>query len=571
MPIPAGYTPAPSGFFYYTDGSGPYVINEVGAAVLVSRVPFAVDPVTGVGDLISAVGPGAQYRFTSPNLKIAIVGDSMSEGQQAQFPIAANIHYWNTNAVTADNFLVKTFATDTCSSGDAVVVQWDGVKNLTVAIAGDSAGAAVDVTGGGFFLLTSGTNGKTCLVTVRWRLRGGATSYSGTAAGSRTRGNIAVGSVFTPLLGAAKGFAHTVRNYGIGGDQASDIVNRVAQITAWKPDIVLFMIGVNSIGNSVSAVATVADYISAVTSLRSAGALVLASPPIPSGLYTAAQAQAHTYACTLLRNQLDSIAGVVRLDLDQPFYNPTGTSGTGFINTTLYSSDSLHPSCSAWESLLLVAGDRVKKAITAKIFHTTSGADAYDATLNPGGNLLGVKAGLSGTGGTLGASPVPTGTLPDSWTDANDGSAGSFTSVTYSRQARTDGGPGQWVRGVFATASGGASGRYVSGNISTAPTVGSRYRVGIAIRVLSASLVNRLDMNLAYGGGSAGSSFMLTNPVVNAMSSGSITDSGTLYFVSDEVTIPSGTTSAVFYLRVNCATGGSITLDFQEPFLIPVL
>lgn len=35
MAIPAGYTLAPSGFFYYTDGSGPYTVSQAGVATLI--------------------------------------------------------------------------------------------------------------------------------------------------------------------------------------------------------------------------------------------------------------------------------------------------------------------------------------------------------------------------------------------------------------------------------------------------------------------------------------------------------------------------------------------------------
>ena len=65
-------------------------------------------------------------------------------------------------------FVVVARGDAACATSDSVVIAFDGVKYMTVAIAGDGAGTAVDVTGGGIFHLSSGTNGKGINVALRW-------------------------------------------------------------------------------------------------------------------------------------------------------------------------------------------------------------------------------------------------------------------------------------------------------------------------------------------------------------------------------------------------------------------
>lgn len=80
---------------------------------------------------------------------------------------------------------------------------------------------------------------------------------------------------------------------------------------------------------------------------------------------------------------------------------------------------------------------------TASVFHGFSRGDVYDATYNPGGNLMPNGGVGSGTGGTKVGTNV-SGSVVDGMQVAI--LSGSATAVVCSVEARTDGGPGNWQK-----------------------------------------------------------------------------------------------------------------------------
>lgn len=189
---------------------------------------------------------------------------------------------------------------------------------------------------------------------------------------------------------------------------------------------------------------------------RSSAAWTASNGLITAGGSTiAAQQVKHMGVNNWIRRFAQETPGVVLVDPFSDLVDPSSASGDWLTN---YSTDGTH-----WGAAgAFVAGRVFARAVSPFVKEAPASVlsqlDAYDATNNPGGNLLPVAAfTMQGTGGTIGGTGV-SGNLPTGWTQ--DLEAGTLTpgTATLAAQARSDALSGG--REVQITLAGSAPGNF---------------------------------------------------------------------------------------------------------------
>lgn len=517
-----------------------------------------------------AASPKARYT-------ICIVGDSIPQAQIGSHPqAAADAGWWysSTIAPSSSTFLLNAVYSANCASNETGTLEWDGVSRMRAAIAGDSAGAWVDITGGGFFTLPSGTNSKMLFVAVRWRNRSALAASTLTVTNSGNTypyGRMGLSGLFSGgLMRSGLLINNRVMNYAIGGDTPTDVLNRIGQVIAVQPDAVLLMVGVNDLTEA----ATVIPQI--VNRLTSVGIKVILSPTLPRVLGTApevANLDAAIAACKGMANG----AVVQVVDMSAPMRNPANATGS-IECASQYNVDAIHPSCvGTLQRLADVLDPALRQAFPGigqrRIVNATN---AYNATTNPRGNLIGDRAAATGTGGTLGASPVPTGNLPDNWVDLSGGGIAQ-TSVAYT--CKSSGSPiprgdvpgAYWHAQQVLVAGAGNGWRVLRVPLESAPTAGGKYRFRCVMQFVSVTNLNEFEIDIAFTGASAGPAKARVLQIGTLpTTANTIEDSGILYFESDDFVVPAGTTSSNVSFTVGLGSGGGCTLRVADFDFIPI-
>jgi lysophospholipase L1-like esterase len=251
------------------------------------------------------------------------------------------------------------------------------------------AGPWVDITGGGFFALTSGTNSKTLFVAIRWRNRSALAAGSVTVTNSGNTypyGRMGLSGLFSGgLMRSGLLINNKVMNYAIGGDTPADVLNRIGQVIALRPDAVLLMVGVNDLTEAATVIPSI------VLRLTSVGIRVILSPTLPRVLGTApevANLDAAISACRSLAN--GSLVQVV--DMSTPMRNPNNATGS-IECAAQYNVDEIHPSCVATlQRLADVLDPALRQAFPGigqrRVVNATN---AYNSSTNPRGNLIGAR------------------------------------------------------------------------------------------------------------------------------------------------------------------------------------
>lgn len=515
--------------------------------------------------------------FTNSAMKIAVLGDSISEGQTARIPLSeADTGWFADCSAGGSTFLIAANCAYGCAGGAAVLIDWDGTSRMRAQVSSDGYGAWVDVTGGGYFALQTGS-GNYVFVKVRWRLKPAANTFSftNTAVGTLTWCRQFSGDFFSGALAAANMQHHTILNYAIGGDWAADMLNRVGQVIARKPDAVLLMAGRNDAANSTDPTTALIGILDALTA---AGIFVLYVDTIASNYTAGAQVNAWIASANYMRATISSrYAGMVDIvDMALPYLNPTGASGSGLVDANKF-ADNIHPSVvGTWgASAQLGAAALRARFPNAQWQRRVSGADAYNASTNPRGNLIGVRASMTGSTGTTSGTGVTTltGVVPTNWVDAQQ--SGTFTAITYTEPSNASpiprGGnqPGNWMRMVATNSSGSTVSRYLYCDLETTPTPGQYYRLGITMRLLNATALRSLRVFLSFGGVSNLSPSLIDIGGSLPINAATLSDSGAMVLVSEPYKIPVGVTSARLYIQSGCSNGGGYTLDIADPWVCP--
>jgi lysophospholipase L1-like esterase len=525
----------------------------------------------------ASLGPVVGAASAKKGYTICIVGDSIPQAQIGSHPQPlADAGWWYSSTISpsASTFLLNAVYSANCASNESGAIEWNGVSRMRAAIAGDSAGPWVDITGGGFFALTSGTNSKTLFVAIRWRNRSALAAGSVTVTNSGNTypyGRMGLSGLFSGgLMRSGLLINNKVMNYAIGGDTPADVLNRIGQVIALRPDAVLLMVGVNDLTEAATVIPSI------VLRLTSVGIRVILSPTLPRVLGTApevANLDAAISACRSLAN--GSLVQVV--DMSTPMRNPNNATGS-IECAAQYNVDEIHPSCVATlQRLADVLDPALRQAFPGigqrRVVNATN---AYNSSTNPRGNLIGARAAATGTGGTLGASPVPTGNLPDNWVDLSGGGTAQ-TSVVYTCKAsgspvpRGDAPGAYWHAQQVIVAGAGTGWRVLRVPLETAPTAGVKYRFRCVMQFVSVTNLNEFEIDIGFTGASAGPGKARVLQIGTLpTTSNAIEDSGILYFESDDFVVPAGTTAANVAFTVGLSSGGGCTLRVADFDFIPL-
>lgn len=126
------------------------------------------------------------------------------------------------------------------------------------------------------------------------------------------------------------------------------------------------------------------------------------------------------------------------------------------------------------------------------------------------------------------------------------------------------------MRMVATNSSGSTVSRYLYCDLETPPTAGLYYRIGITLRLSSATAMRSLRVFLSFGGVSNLSTSLIDIGASLPVNAATLSDSGVMVLVSEPYKIPVGVTSARLYIQSGCSNGGSYTLDIADPWVAPV-
>lgn len=538
---------------------------------------LAVAPTPGGGldarSVAALAASGAIGSKLRRNYKIVLDGDSTVQAQLLSYPQTEASNGWRyVSSLTltpaqASTWIVSFNLSYKCASGNAATIEFNGTDSVRVAIAGDTPGDWVNIIGGTYFTLTSGTNGKTAFIALRNRnIPTAAISYAFTdPASAQAPGRIGVSGIFFGgLMRSGAMIGNTIKNYSLGGDRPEDVYNRLPQIIAEAPDLYCLNVGVNWITDA-------SDWIIKICNLlNSKGIPVLVTPTLPRvwDAGTTAVHEAQVAAILAINNPMTQVVDLYSTMRDF-------TSNTEIAIASQYNADRIHPSANAsLQRLADILGPTFRKLLPGVgLRRPVNAQTAYNAASNSQGNYLGALAAMAGTGGTFGATPTPTGQLPTSWTDLYWSGTG-FASVVYTSPASgspipcSDDPTKYWSQVVATTATGTCS-RGVYVQCPTVPEVGKKVRVRGVLQLVNVTNYYALECSLTFTGSTGQAQWLVLQPGTGSVASNSIEDSGVLYFESDDIEVPPGTTASKIILTYTCSTGGSMTLRWRDFDVFP--
>ncbi len=240
-------------------------------------------------------------------------------------------------------------------------------------------------------------------------------------------GNTSSFSLYRFILGRLGNAVNVVKNAGVSGNTASQMLARIdSDVLSCSSDWVFFNCGINDFyGSGLTADAVKPDVISILSKLNTAGRKVLMfnCPPqvtTRSGFSAAKSTECAKYN-NWLSNYVNTINGVLLVDLYSAFLNWSDTTNAGAI-AAFFASDGIHLSTlgeiTAADVAMPVIGDNIKPDLsllnspldlgiagTEGLFIGTSGS-------NGGGSSGSVATGftssrVSGTNGTIVCSKLP--------------------------------------------------------------------------------------------------------------------------------------------------------------------
>lgn len=348
----------------------------------------------------------------------------------------------------AQAWLGSRSALETPTGGTGTLTYAASTKLMTYTAFGDSAGAPVDVSAGGVFVLRSANPDYWHRITVvRASLPASdftATVTLGAATWQRTSGMVYLTDALTK-------HRFNIKNYGVPGDTAASAIFRVQQAINEAPSAVVEALGTNDVRADRTADQIVADRVAIWDAFLAAGIPVIACTLAArwgsggdSGNYSAARQRVLAQVNKLVIEAANARTGVFIAECYSGGVDPT--SATGVVKPG-YTVDGLHPGSSGAQIAYVQA--KPISAILNSIFPdafngsivNAGQASQYDAVANPSGNLL-LPAGVgsfAGTGGTAGTG-VTVGTGLAAGLNASR-IGGTAATAVANKLASTDGGP----------------------------------------------------------------------------------------------------------------------------------
>jgi len=225
------------------------------------------------------------------------------------------------------------------------------------------------------------------------------------------------GRIYHPQAPYTAGVANGANNmnFGIGGQNSSQIAARVGDVIAAKPAICIVEGSPNDGRDSLTAAQTIANYKSIYDALQAAGIVIIALPMTPLGNPYTNQINNLSQQNDWLFRQPSIRPNFYIADIRNVLGDPTNSYNW---RSGLADSDLVHPNSRGCYYVGKTVAEIINSLPYTVLKPYSSQGDVYDATLNPSGNILSSPK-MNGTGGTVtttGTSTGISGTAANSWT-----------------------------------------------------------------------------------------------------------------------------------------------------------
>lgn len=373
------------------------------------------------------------------------------------------------------------------------------------------------------------------------------------------------GKVKAPLSYNKAVSGSTILSYvGDGGASAKGIIpsdgsaGQLAEILALNPlpTHVLILDGTNGIAQGLTTAQMLAGYQTVWATLLQAGIVPLQLLDLPREWTTDASRKKHMGLNVALMIQGPK-AGAVILDATGDLANIANSNGDP-VAALYYDSPAIHPGNSGCYPPAVKVASYFNSLPLMPGYHGWSRGDVYEATNNPGGNLL-PGSGLNGsTGGALSGTNV-------SGTVANGMKlelvSGSVTSAVGSLEARADGGAGQWQKIVITAAGASQTWFYPNSDITVAGgniAVADVLEYGFDFEISGTTGVSNVAGRLIdYNGGSALATYW---PMIWDATKGVLPASISGRAEMDPMTLLASTTRVVPIISISTTAAATVTV-----------
>jgi len=403
-------------------------------------------------------GPNGLTGQQAGGLSIMYLGDSLTWNGGLRHPLQAprRAYFALSPSLTSltGNFVRVVRAIASCPTGNGTLSYQRGSRTMTWQAFGDTVGRPVNVAGGGFFMLESGTAGAHVVISLH-------PDYEPVADASDTVNVTGTPTIVTASLDGFTGafealsgmpFGERSMVYAISGIKASNVVGFRRQWQSVYSDITHIHLGTNDIATMADVPQFMSDIAAIIAARMAIGSRVVVGLLVPGSYGTAARRDAQQDA-SLRLVALSRVMGFETWDAWSYLADPNGADGAP--RSTMFQSDGLHTTgLGAVVAAKRAVVPAMARYVPKRVARPHPGV-AYNASTAPRGNLL-TNGAFTGTSGTI--STRASGTLGTSWTvGAAGGSALAIVATAPqagSPIARTDDMPGAWQRFAINNATG---------------------------------------------------------------------------------------------------------------------
>ncbi|WBS00229.1 GDSL-type esterase/lipase family protein [Pseudoduganella sp. SL102] len=471
------------------------------------------------GSASASSSSGSGVSVVSQQGPLLFLGDSLTQQSTGRVPIdtdgrawhmVTNLDYTQLGGNSWETSWISFCRMDgRAPSNVTFTVDTDGQRRLRLTIGGDTAGAWVDVSKGGFYLLSSGTSPYQLMVAVR--NADGTFMTPPTVAGSGA-GTVTSSGSSPPELqsfnltgyGAwvAGALGDTFSDYvmwGIGGDYTENLLSRIDQaLSTANPAAVALLIGTNDRpGTSAAVLASVGRITAIIDRCRATGVPVYVADILPRGNETDTIKKNLALMSSLVEQYCRG-KGMVRFwsAYDQ-MADPQADAGA--LLTAAYHTDLVH--------LMPFGGYRASLELVRMISHDfgvnkTRKAllDTYDAALGVG--AWNPNPNLRGTAGTISANNRVTGVVPTGWGITGGLGTGVGTQTCVGAfEADPSGGPSWFTMEVANSGTNDFHQLFQNGiNFPAEVAVGDKFRIVVEVKIFAATNLYRLRAHAHING-----------------------------------------------------------------------
>ncbi len=532
------------------------------------------------GNNFTNSGQSSNYCYKK---KLAFVGDSQTQRGSYYLgnviPDNVAVYYLSVTFTNITNNFIRNAAVDSRAGTGTGSLTWTpSTTSLTWTAPGDTAGTPVDVTGGGYFYIPSGSANKGIIVGLNIVSAPATTQTDSVSVSGNPTSARSIATGYAGWVEALSKVAFDdVYNFGISGDTSSGLVLRLHQIINSDANFVVLMIGTNDIdGTSAATAASTLATLKTnllgdiIPRLVGSGKTLLVGT-IPAGSAASAnKAQAIMEANTFITQYCQN-NGIDCFDCYAQTVNPVSSSAAHI--TDRLASDNLHINSKGAYSIAKNEIIPILNKFIPTVKNRLGSALLYDATVAKSGNLF-IRGMFLGVAGTLNTGI--TGTVPTGVTLVR-GSGTTVTCVSTAPEdgspiARTDGIPGNWWRMVIT----GNTGDYLQAYGSAFMTAGNFAAGDIveAFAEIQMSGTGIYGVSLSFNHATPTTTVPLF--LYEATDASNIMadlngDTVSMIVRSNKYQIPSGATNFQMVLTMQVNTGGTATIDTQRWFLRKVI